>query len=91
MARVALLAMAAAAAPLPVGAAYGLTLDTDSRQYEPGQAIRAFGDVRVLLPDSAVTIRKDGAALLVPVKGHKQPVTEQETPGRRPSRLPPAG
>ena len=40
----------AAIALLPAGAAYGLALETDSRLYEPGQAIRILGDVRVLLP-----------------------------------------
>ena len=40
----------AAVALLPAGAAYGLALETDSRLYEPGQAIRILGDVRVLLP-----------------------------------------
>ena len=44
------LMMLAAVALLPAGAAYGLALETDSRLYEPGQAIRILGDVRVLLP-----------------------------------------
>ena len=54
--RACLCMMAAALALLPATSAHGLVLDTDSEQYDPGQAIMIFGNVGVVPTGNQVVI-----------------------------------